>query len=220
MRFLFVLGSGFGTVISPPIVNYIITKYSWQGVVLFYASLCLLAAILGLFLVSAPFKQNSSSSSGGRNSSSCSKVRGQELVTLTAVTEKTLENEAMKDKRLVEGASYKSISDVNVFAKCQNRNLIISSSDRNAVLQMNEETSLNDKRIKHSPSSIRIPKPVTKSTFSTSPSEIEESTRLCEKLCWHVGKALNATYVIHPLLILFCCVNLLGGLRYEPSKVM
>jgi len=40
---------------------------------------------------------------------------------------------------------------------------------------------------------------------------------ICKKFCSYWKTALNTTYVTHPLIIMFCCVNLFGGLsQYVP----
>ena len=113
----------------------------------------------------------------------------------------------MNQNESAELESSKSISDINVFS-CQTWNMIISP-ERNEV-QMEEETSLSVKERKDSPPII-IPNPVSKSALLNSP---EQESRICGKLRSHVGKALSAEYVTHPLLIMLCGVNLLGGLRY------
>ena len=169
-----------------------------------------MAATLGLSLVSKRFKEDSSNNSVSKNiSSSSSKGHTQKPVALIISTEKSLRNEEMNQNESAELESSKSTSNINVFSCSQTRNMIISP-ERNEVQMEEEETSLSVKERKDSPPII-IPNPVSKSALLNSP---EQESRICGKLRSHVGKALSAEYVTHPLLIMLCGVNLLGGLRY------
>ena len=200
------LGSGFGTIISPPIVNYIITKHSWQGVVLFYASLCLLATILGLFLVQPPREEEENNST---------KSQGQELVTLIEDKELRVvklgkeENLTTNDEKASE--AYCAIfSNEQSSLSCQNRTSLRLLSEGDGIIEEKDNRIQNENHVKES--NVKM-ESIEKSTFSVSNNKALMKESACEKLWGHVKKAVNTTYVIHPLLIMFCCVNLLGGLR-------
>ena len=199
---IFILGSGFGTIISPPIVKYIIAKHSWQGVVLFYASLCLLATVLGLFLVKPPLNE------GDKSNNRTTKSQGQELVTLIEDKDVVLRKEEVNDGRSSVTRCL-IISNKQNDVHCQNKSSLKLSSQEE---EEKERSISNDSPIKETKINSN-----EKSTFfvvlnKSRASLMEESTK-CEKLCGHLKKAVNTTYVIHPLLIMFCSVNLLGGLR-------
>ena len=170
-----------------------------------------MAATLGLSLVPKRFEEDSSRYGVSKDiSSSSSKGHTQKLVAALIIsTEKSSRNEYMDENESPELESSKSTSDINVLS-CQTRNMIISP-ERNEVQMEEEETSLSVKERKDSPPII-IPNPVSKSALLNSPEQ--EESRICGKLRSHVGKALSAEYVTHPLLIMLCGVNLLGGLRY------